>query len=193
MKFTKPIYDAKQRIYSCDISDGFRFSVRRENGVFVKPLDSCIDSDESIAHLIKSTQGWFSKPLTQDFLKEKIRYDIPTDVPETFEGSVEWQIQKLVISKEQFLFIYGIIHVIEDDKVCIEFPEESGLEEEVIPLDSTSNEVIGIGPTRRTLEKAKIMATRAKAARALFNAERLTQEFYAEFGETDWEDGSDED
>jgi hypothetical protein len=32
------------------------------------------------------------------------------------------------------------------------------------------------------------MSARAKAARALFNAERLTQEFYQTFGETDWED-----
>jgi hypothetical protein len=216
MKFTKPTYDAKQRIYTCDVADGFRFSVRRECGSFVKDPASCIDSDERIAHLIKSTQGWFSKPLTEEFLKGKIQYDIPTNVPkqvgckplasfadplasfadplasfaENFEGLVEWQIQRLIISKEQFLFVCVIVNTVEDEKVSLEFPEEHEPEakepEEEIPLHEETP--LGIGPTRRSLEKEKVLSARAKAARALFHAERLTQEFYQNFGETDWED-----
>lgn len=192
MKFTKPIYDSKQRLYTCDVTDGFRFSMRRESGAFVKPVESCIDSDERIAHLIKSTQGWFSKPLTEDFLKGKIQYDIPTEiseqVTETFEGLVEWQIQKLIISKEKFLFVCVITQAIEDEKVSLEFPEElPPPPEEEIPFKAEV-EPLGIGPTRRRLQKEEVMSARAKAARALFNAERLTQEFYETFGETDWED-----
>jgi hypothetical protein len=203
MKFTKPTYDAKQRIYTCDVTDGFRFSVRRECGSFVKDPASCIDSDERIAHLIKSTQGWFSKPLTEEFLKGKIQYDIPTSFSEppasfakppasfaeTFEGLVEWQIQQLIISKEQFLFVCSVTNTVEDEKVSLEFPEEHEVEvtpEEEIPLHEEAP--LGIGPTRRSLEKEKVLSARTKAARALFHAERLTQEFYQNFGETDWED-----
>lgn len=200
MKFTKPTYDPKQRLYTCDVTDGFRFSVRRESGAFVKPVESCIDSDERIAHLIKSTQGWFSKPLTADSLKGKIHYDIPTHIAETFEGLVEWQIQRLIISKEQFLFVCSITQTVEDEKVSLEFPEEppeqvggtppaTGGAEEEIPFKINEDvQPLGIGPTRRRLQKEEVMSARAKAARALFNAERLTQEFYQTFGETDWED-----
>jgi hypothetical protein len=160
--------------------------MRRESGAFVKPVESCIDSDERIAHLIKSTQGWFSKPLTEDFLKGKIQYDIPTEiseqVTETFEGLVEWQIQKLIISKEKFLFVCVITQAIEDEKVSLEFPEElPPPPEEEIPFKAEV-EPLGIGPTRRRLQKEEVMSARAKAARALFNAERLTQEFYETFG-----------
>jgi hypothetical protein len=188
MKFAKPSYDAKKRIYSCDITDGFRFSARRESGSFIKTPESCIDSDERIAHLIKSTQGWFSKPLTEEFLKGKIRYDIPTSVPETFEGLVEWQMQRLIISKDEFLFVCVITQSVEDEKVSLEFPEEPAPKEpeEDIPLHEEAP--LGIGPTRRSLEKEKVLSARAKAARALFHAERLTQDFYQAFGETDWED-----
>jgi hypothetical protein len=145
-----------------------------------------------MAHLIKSTQGWFSKPLTEEFLKGKIQYDIPTSVPEqvaeTFEGLVEWQIQRLIISKEQFLFVCVIVNTVEDEKVSLEFPEEPEAKEpeEEIPLHEV--EPLGIGPTRRSLEKERVLSARTKAARALFHAERLTQEFYQAFGETDWED-----
>ena len=195
MKFTKPSYDAKQRLYTCDVSDGFRFSMRRESGSFVKAPESCIDSDERISHLIKSTQGWFSKPLTEIFLKGKINYDIPTSVPESFEGLVEWEIQRLIISKEQFLFVCAITQVVEDEKVSLEFPDEplpssEEEEEEEIPLHVEAVP-LGIGPTRRSIEKDKVASARAKAARALFHAERLTQEFYQNFGETDWEDEED--
>jgi len=121
-------------------------------------------------------------------LKGKIEYDIPTNVPETFEGLIEWQIQRLIISKEQFLFVCGVAQTVEDEKVSLEFPEEPAPKEpeEEIPLHEEAP--LGIGPTRRNLEKEKVLSARTKAARALFHAERLTQEFYQNFGETDWED-----
>lgn len=207
MKFTKPAYDAKARIYTCDITDGFRLCVRREGGVFVKEFSDCIDTNERIAHLIYATQGWFSKPLTEEFLNGKIRYDIPTaDIPPTFEGSVEWQAKKLVISKESFLFICAIVSQVEDEKLSLDFPDDDALHahvqaqpqlqaEEEIPMGAggEQGEVIGIGPTRQQLDKKKVMRAREKAARALFQAERLTQEYCAVYGEdTDWEEEEEE-
>ena len=191
MKFAKPTYDAKTRVYTCDITDGFRLCVRRESGSFLKELSDGIDTTERISHLIKTTQGWFSKPLTEEFLKGKIQYDIPTkDIPECFEGSVEWQAKTLIISKDTFLFMCDVVSMIEDEKVSLDFPEEETQvnTEDVIPFEE-KNEVIAIGPTRRQLHKQKVMLARTKAARALFHAERLTQEYYNSYGDaTDWED-----
>jgi hypothetical protein len=206
MKFTKPAYDAKARIYTCDITDGFRLSVRREGGVFVKELSDLINTNERITHLISVTQGWFSKPLTEEFLNGKIRYDIPTeDIPPTFEGSVEWQAKKLVISKDSFSFTCAIVALLEDEKLSLDFPDDeqqqqqqqqqdAALDEE-IPMGAAEEEgeIIGIGPTRQQLDKKKVMRAREKAARALFHAERLTQEYCAIYGEdTDWEEEEDE-
>ena len=206
MKFTKPAYDAKARIYSCDITDGFRLCVRRESGSFVKEFSDCIDTNERIKHLIHTTQGWFSKPLTEDFLNGKIRYDIPTaDIPPTFEGSVEWQAKKLLISKESFLFICEIVAKVEDEKLSLDFPDDEHMQQkqaqedaalaEEIPMgaEKEGGEVIGIGPTRQQLDKKKVMRAREKAARALFHAERLTQQYCTVYGEeTDWEEEDEE-
>lgn len=204
MKFTKPAYDAKTRIYTCDITDGFRLCVRRESGAFVKEFTECIDTNERVRHLIHATQGWFSKPLTEDFLNGKIRYDIPTaDIPPTFEGSVEWQAKKLIISKDSFLFACAIVAQVEDEKLSLDFPDDDALQHkgqqeavlaEEIPMGAEEDgEVIGIGPTRQQLDKKKVMRAREKAARALFHAERLTQEYCAVYGEeTDWEEEDEE-
>jgi hypothetical protein len=204
MKFTKPAYDAKTRIYTCDITDGFRLCVRRESGAFVKEFSECIDTNERVRHLIHATQGWFSKPLTEDFLNGKIRYDIPTaDIPPTFEGSVEWQAKKLIISKDSFLFACAIVAQVEDEKLSLDFPDDDALQhkgqqeaalDEEIPMGAEEDgEVIGIGPTRQQLDKKKVMRAREKAARALFHAERLTQEYCSIYGEdTDWEEEDEE-
>jgi hypothetical protein len=203
MKFTKPAYDAKARIYTCDITDGFRLCVRRESGAFVKEFSDCIDTNERVRHLIHATQGWFSKPLTEEFLNGKIRYDIPTaDIPPTFEGSVEWQAKKLVISKDSFLFSCAILAQVEDEKLSLDFPDDEHLQQqqeaaldEEIPMgaEEEGGEVIGIGPTRQQLDKKKVMRAREKAARALFHAERLTQEYCSVYGEdTDWEEEDEE-
>lgn len=117
--------------------------------------------------------------------------EFPTS-PQAFEGEIEFQLQGLTISKEVFLLRYAIITLKEDEKICIELDEvtevtEAKEVEDEIPM--ADKEVLGLGPTRQQIIKEKVLKMRAKAARALFVAERLTQEYYEEFGEdTDWED-----
>ena len=176
MKLEKPVYDSSAKVYSCKISDGFRFSVKHRGGGFTSDPAKEIDSEGLANEVIQLTGGWFSKPLTQDFLKGKLKYNIPTsDIQAAFEGEVEFQMNNLLISKDTFLFICDVVCVKEDEKICIVFPEEDV--EVPSPVD------------KRKLQKEKAMLLRTKAARALFHAERLTQEYCSEFGEdTDWED-----
>jgi len=177
MKLGKPVYDSANKLYKCPVNNGVRFSVRKEEGKFVKELQTFLDKDMMAEHIVKATYGWFTKPLTQDYLKERLRGEFPT-CDDSFEGEVEFELQGLTISKEIFLLRYGIVSMKEDEKVCIEF--EDDIE---VPLEKE------VGPTRRQIVKQKVLQSRAKAARALFMAERLTQEYYEEFGEdTDWED-----
>ena len=187
MKLSKPVYDSSAKLYNCSVSNGVRFVTRREEGNFTPELLSFVSKDMITDFLVKATTGWFTKPLTQDFLIDKIRFEFPTsELAESFEGEVEFQIQSLVISKEIFLLRFGIISQKEDEKICIKFEEEEP-SENAIPM--AEKEVMGIGPTRQETVKQKVLKARAKAARALFIAERLTQEYYEEFGEdTDWED-----
>jgi hypothetical protein len=179
-KLGKPVYDPSAKMYTCSISNGFRFSSRREEGQFTPPLDTCLKNDEVATFLVGATKGWFSKPLTEDFLKDKIKVHIPTSVADTFEGSIDWQLAALTISKELFLLSFSIIAQKEDEAVCIKFEEDEP------PLQEA--EVLGIGPTRQQIQKKNVLKARAKAARSLFTAERLTQAYCEEFGEdTDWE------
>lgn len=186
MKLGKPVYDATLKVYNCSVTNGARFTTRREEGSFTQDLSSYVDMNNMVEYIVKSTAGWFTKPLTYDFLKDKLKVEFPTDLPQTFEGEVEYELQGLTVSKEVFLLTYRIIRATEDEKVCIEF-EEDVPPEETIPM--VEMETLGIGPTRQQNVKQKVLKARAKAARALFIAERLTQEYYEEFGEdTDWED-----
>ena len=179
-KLGKPVYDASAKMYTCSISNGFRFSSRREEGQFTPPLDTCLNNDEVATFLVGATKGWFSKPLTEDSLKDKIKVHIPTSVADTFEGSIDWQLAALTLSKELFLLSFSIIAQKEDEAVCIKFEEDEP------PLQEA--EVLGIGPTRQQIQKKNVLKARAKAARSLFTAERLTQAYCEEFGEdTDWE------
>jgi hypothetical protein len=187
MKLGKPVYDSDAKLYNCLVSDGVRFSVRREEGVFVKPLDSFVVKDMLIENILKGTTGWFTKPLTQDYLSQRLRTEFPT--PPQIEGELEFQLQGLTISKEVFLLRYAIVAAKEDEKICIELDEVADAKEVVDEIPMGDKEVLGLGPTRQQLVKEKVLKMRAKAARALFVAERLTQEYYEEFGEdTDWED-----
>jgi hypothetical protein len=191
MKLGKPVYDSSTKLYNCPVSDGVRFCVRREGGKFVKEFDSFVDKDMLIQEILKGTTGWFTKPLTQDYLSQRLQTEFPTP-PEMFEGEVEFQLQGLTISKEVFLLRYAIIALKEDEKICIELDEVTEATdvkevEDEIPM--ADKEVLGLGPTRQQVVKQKVLKMRAKAARALFLAERLTQEYYEQFGEdTDWED-----
>jgi hypothetical protein len=194
MKLGKPTYNPESKVYVCKISDGFRFSTRYEEGAFVSEASTVIDKDALIDTILKATKGWFSKPLTPEFLKGKIQYTIPTTVfPEGFEsfqGSVDLQMDELVISKEIFLFTFVITDTKEDEKVCIVFPEDEPiplplpLPQELPPASPVQEQL----PPKRLL-KQRAMELRTKAARALFHAERVTQEYCNQFGEdTEWED-----
>jgi hypothetical protein len=190
MKLGKPVYDSAAKLYNCVVSDGVRFSIRFEDGKFVKELDSFLNKDMLVQEILKGTTGWFTKPLTQDYLSQRLRTEFPTQ-PQEFEGEIEFQLQGLTISKEVFLLRYAIIGTKEDEKICIELepPEPEEPEQTEINIPMADKEVIGLGPTRQQIAKEKVLKMRRKAARALFVAERLTQEYYEEFGEdTDWED-----
>jgi len=173
MKLGRPVYDSSLKIYNCSITNGTRFSARKEEGRFVPELESCINKEELAEFIVTSSQGWFTKPLTKEYLKDRIKTNIPTtSIPEGFEGTLEWQMSSLVISKDTFTLGFEIVSQKQDEQICISFEEE------------TSN-----APTRRHLLKEKVLKARAKAARCLFQAEHLTQEYCQEFGDTtDWEE-----
>jgi len=174
MKILKPSYDSSARLYTCELSDGFRLSVNKDG-----ELTKLYNNDDTVASLlhpvIDGTAGWFSKPLTPDWLKSRIRLDLPTgDIPADFEGTVEYEAKRLVISKEEFVFICKVREMKKAEKVVIEFQEEEL-------------------PFRRVLQKSDVLKARARAAKALFKAEALTQEYIRiHGGDTDWEDEEDE-
>ena len=187
MKLGKPVYDSATKLYNCPVSDGVRFSVRMEEGSFVRALDSFVDKDMLIQEILKGTTGWFTKPLTQDYLSQRLQAEFPT--PPQIEGEIEFQLQGLTISKDVFLLRYAMVGTKEDEKICIELDEVTDVVEVEDEIPMADKEVLGLGPTRQQNVKQKVLKMRAKAARALFVAERLTQEYYQEFGEdTDWED-----
>ena len=187
MKLGKPVYDSATKLYNCAVSDGVRFFIRMEEGSFVRTLDSFVDKDMLIENILKSTAGWFTKPLTQDYLSQRLQAEFPT--PPQIEGEIEFQLQGLTISKDVFLLRYAIVGTKEDEKICIELDEVTDAKEVEDEIPMADKEVLGLGPTRQQNVKQKVLKMRAKAARALFVAERLTQEYYQEFGEdTDWED-----
>lgn len=178
-KLGKPVYDSSAKLYTCSITNGFRLMARREEGQFTP--QPTINKEELAKFIVVATKGWFSKPLTEEFLHDKIQANIPTSsLAEGFEGSVEWQMVSLTISKDVFLLSFDLTSQKEDEKICIKF------EEDEIPLHQA--EAIAIGPTRQQIQKKNVLKARAKAARSLFTAERLTQNYCEEFGEdTDWE------
>jgi hypothetical protein len=187
MKLGKPVYDSAAKLYNCTVVNGVRFTVRREEGRFVNELNSFVDKNMLADSIVKLTTGWFTKPLTHDYLISRLQTDFPTQITETFEGELEYELQGLTISKDVFLLRYFMVSSKEDEKICIEFDE--AVEENIDKIPMAEKEVMGIGPTRQHIVKQKVLKARSKAARALFLAERLTQEYYEEFGEdTDWED-----
>jgi hypothetical protein len=198
MKIHKPSYDSSLKVYTCELSDGFRLSLKKEDG---QPLSLPSEYEnqalkESLLNpIIQGTKGWFTKPLSEDWLSTRISFDIPTStIPTDFEGVVEYRATKLVISKDMFLFTCSVTEMKAAERVMIDFKEEPVIEEKSdIPLAEAT--AVGIGPTRRILQKEIVMKARAKAARALFKAERLTQEYSQLYGEeTDWEnEGSESD
>ena len=197
MKVGKPTYDTVNKVYTCNITDGFRLTSvkeRSETPTFTPPLESFERSEDlrkSICEtLLQSTKGWFSKPLTPDWLLPRILFSIPTADLELFDGTLAWEPVRLVISKENFLFEFDIVLKEQAEHIVIAFEEEK--EEDSIPL--SSSEPLPIGPTRRQLQKQRVLYARQKAAKALFVAESLTHTYVKEYGDdTDWEVDSDSD
>jgi hypothetical protein len=196
MKLGKPVYNAKDKVYTCDITDGFRFKTRRDEKQLATSFTQYEKDNKELLTktFVSLTQGWFSKPLTEEYVISRICFNIPTEsIEDSFEGVLEWVCIRVIITKESFMFVYELVLKKEDEKVVIDFAEE---EEEVdisgIPV--VSEETIGIGPTRQYLDKKKVLSLRLKAARCLFQAERATQRYGELYGEdTDWEDEDEED
>ena len=87
MKIHKPSYDATARLYTCQLTNGFRLQKAREDGVITNFYKEEEVVASAIAPIIEGTTGWFTKPLTADWLKGRIRLSIPTgDVPSEFEA-----------------------------------------------------------------------------------------------------------
>jgi hypothetical protein len=193
MKIHKPVYNSANKVYTSQLSDGFRLSVQKESA---DPVALPIITDDLLNSLTKlvidSTIGWFSKPLTAEWLRPRIVIQMPDDqITNDFDGTAEFLAKELILSKEEFRFRCSLDKLIPSEKVVIAFDEPE--EEESIP-DAQASEPLGIGPTRRILQKARVMKERAKAAKALFKAERLTQEYIQTYGAetTDWEESEDE-
>jgi len=194
MKVHKPSYNAMNKVYTCELSDGFRLSVQKESGDATVAAPTITDTllDSLTETIIDSTKGWFSKPLTKEWLRPRIVIDVSSkdEVAQDFEGIVEFVAKKLVLSKDEFRFYCTIHTLVPAEKVVIAFDEPEEVAEPAIPEADNQEEALGIGPTRRILQKARVMKERTRAAKALFKAERLTQEYIQFYNadETDWED-----
>jgi hypothetical protein len=195
MKIFKPTYHAEEKVYVCELGGAKpRFAIVYD---FERPIASRDPAEiakdtytNSLKHyLLKETKGWFTKPLTDDWLSMRIYHDIPLiEIPAEWEGTLELTIKELVITKEKFTFIWIIDKRQEKEKVVIQLEEDQQeVDEEALPMVGV--DPMSIGPTRRILQKHAVMKARARAARALFKAESITHEYVRQYGEdTDWED-----
>lgn len=185
MKIGKPIYAKESQVYSCECRDEeniFRVESSVEGGKWSVPIENHLTKtrDQMISFLLTETTGWFSKPLTREWLLSRLRYTIPTsDIPAEFEGLCRWTLARLLISKESFVCEFVLA-----EKVVAELPLID-LQEDVVVESSTS-------PTREE-KKVAVLRARRRAAMSLLKAERMMQAYAEEFGEdTDWEDEDEE-
>jgi hypothetical protein len=199
MKFAKPTYDASKKVYVSDIHEGLRYESHKDDATTYSPPLTSVPLTLGIEfpkQIVTATHAWFSKPLTVEWLTTRLQHKLQ-DVAEDFEGTCTWQMQRLTISKEVFLFEWTLVDQKPDEKVLIQLEEDQPTEElrEVDEIPQESNqEAMQVGPTRRMLHKREVLRARERAARCLFKAERMTQEYCALYGEdTDWEDEDDYD
>lgn len=197
MKIFKPKYDSVEKVYLCELGgEKPRFDI-------IYDLERPSIHPEEVAKemysvllkhfLLRETKGWFSKPITDEWLSTRLHHVVSSpDIPNDWEGTVGWTVKEVKITKEKFTFYWIIDKKQEKEKVIIDIDEEEKeeVDEEVIPM--TNVDPMSIGPTRRILQKHTVMKARARAARALFKAEAMTQEYIRQYGEdTDWEDEDD--
>jgi hypothetical protein len=183
MKLGRPTYSKETQVYVCECKDEeqiFRFESSMEEGKWVPDMNAHLEKtrDAMISVLVEATTGWFSKPLTKEWLVPRLRYTIPTgDISADFEGTCRWVLAKSV-------YIEGNLCV----RVC-SCREAINERYRLIDLQEDTS-----APRTKVEKKAVVLRARRRAAMALLKAERLMQAYAEEFGEdTDWEDEEEED
>jgi hypothetical protein len=190
MKIGRPVYSKETQVYVCECSgDSFRFESVVEGGQWKPELSTHLEStrEQMIGTIVDGTTGWFSKPLTRDWLQSKLVYKLPTDVPTEFEGVVRWRMNKLHISKETFTCEFVVYERVMNTVPLIDLQDEEPVKEQEKEQEQE--------PPKEHKKKAKEAAllARRRAAMALLKAERLMQAYSEEFGEdTEWEEEEDE-
>jgi hypothetical protein len=197
MKLTKPSYNPSNNIYVSQIKDGFRFECEIEGKVYTPSFDDITNkfqSQETCDELLSLTKNWFTKPLTSEWLLPRLRCEIPTQgVEEDFEGKCVWEAKSLHISKENFVIHFEMIEKVNTEKVMISFHEDEPVKEEIKEEKTRRGDTLFLS-LDKTQQKKIVLASRERASKALFKAERLTQLYVQLYGdETDWEDESDGD
>ena len=179
MKLGRPTYSKETQVYVCECKDEeqiFRFESSKEEGKWVPDMNAHLEKtrDAMISVLVEATTGWFSKPLTKEWLVPRLRYTIPTgDISADFEGTCRWVLAKIYISKETFVCEFLLAEKLSREIPLIDLQEDAS--------------------APRVEKKAVVLRARRRAAMALLKAERLMQAYAEEFGEdTDWEDEEEE-
>lgn len=194
MKFQPPKFYGDRKLYISDIQDGDEFEQRVEStDSFTVPqssLESRFESqkDSIVQALLEGTKGWFSKPLTQQWLRSKCKIKLQTfgselPIPAGKAGTLRWKITQLEITKDTFSLLWNVVEVLPDPIIELE-------EEEPEPAEGEAAQGLSLYSSEdRVAQKEKVLQARRRAARALYKAERLIQEYCAIWGEdTDWED-----
>ena len=196
MRLSKPRYDSTKKVYESAIVDGLRLTAEVDAD---HPLPATLQT-ECIPSLtecvLKQTVGWFTKPITEAWLVGKVRVSLDA-IPADFDGRITWVAQRLLISKDVFMVEFTIVESVPTPPVAIDFGEE-----EPVAVAPPAAAVVPAAPTAtesledpRQIQKAKVMKARLRAARALFTAERMTQDYIQEFcleEDTDWEESDGE-
>jgi len=208
MRLNKPVYDGDKKVWTCDIKEAgdlqYTSDVYGEPSSFTKTPASFFDETlpACVTTILSQTLGWFSKPLTEEWLIQKLTYSIPTEsIPNGFDGRVEYTPVRLHIYKEGFVVEYKLTDTKESEKVCINFQEDE--EAKPTDVDATQAEATEANTTQTNAKaedeekirhemKQKVLQARQRAARALFKAEELMHTFVEKYGmDTDWEDEDD--
>jgi hypothetical protein len=187
MKIGRPTFVKESQVYICQCKDEeniFRVESSIEGGKWTPALDTFLTNtrEQMISMLLVETKGWFSKPLTREWLVSRLTYTIPTHETNEFEGICRWKFGKLSISKESFVCEFVLDEKLPTCIPLIDLQEEQP-EPQPPPQPTESR------PLDREEKKTLALRARTRAAMALLKAERLMQAYAEEFGEdTEWEE-----
>lgn len=152
-----------------------------------------LNKESYITQLLEGTRGWFSKPLTAQWLRSKsnVRVAFPPGTPPPLapnrSGTIQWKMMKLEITKDAFTLCWSVGEVLPDPVIELEEEEPAG--PPPAGLGGGQDSLLELTGGDRKAQKERVLAARRRAARALYKAERLIQEYCAIWGEdTDWED-----